>query len=443
MIRCQCMNRNGKGPQCSRRVNEKKNRQYCWQHVLCKYPISSSLNKPQLPRISFKIAPPKTPPHVSPGTVSSPKQPPPKQPPPKQPPKPSPPMNAVNKCDDLGGMINEKSSCYLDSLLFALFYQNNKYIDQILNIDISQIVFIYKSGTPEQYSAKLVDNPKLYDLTREIQTALKKIRDDIQGKKLFYCIDLRALLQQYQTIYNQQKVKITDINWINRDNEPIDMIYRLNLIFNLPDPVVKTMTSFGTSSKIHSHDDLEMISQMDVDVPFTIEIGGSKITNITYLPHDRVIFKNKRGVLKLIDYVNRHTVTHFDRPDYYVLAPSGNKYPIRIEDIRYKSAPLLHIHVQRIIASEDKRNITKITTTITPMSEINLTDGSILHLSAMIVHWGGTGGGHYVSYLNCQNVWYFYNDIGFRKLKLIGQWNVLLQKYGNDILNNVTDYFYT
>ena len=80
----------------------------------------------------------------------------------------------------------------------------------------------------------------------------------------------------------------------------------------------------------------------------------------------------------------------------------------------------------------------KFTTQIEASQKIKLEKNS-LTLSAIFVHIGSAIGGHFVVYINCDNVWYLYDDTGSLKAKRIGNFDEIVKL---NILGNATDLLY-
>ena len=123
---------------------------------------------------------------------------------------------------------------------------------------------------------------------------------------------------------------------------------------------------------------------------------------------------------------------------------SQKAFSKRVEKKTYLKSPLLYVHIGRVA---DQVNIggkgkIKITTSIVPTLIITMEKQNPLILTAILVHHGKATGGHYTAYLNCNGLWYAYNDMGYKSLSLIGDYNEMLKNEGDIILKNATDYFY-
>lgn len=335
------------------------------------------------------------------------------------------------KCDQLSGMMNLKSSCYMDSLLYAIFHKPNEYINKyILNTYVPQLRF---------GNVQLNQIPDLFNITVTIQNELKKIRHDMHNGELFYCTQLRHHLSEHQKLYLKYGGHPEIMNWLSEQNEPLDVLSRLLHIFQPPEQNVTQITSYGTNTQNPSRSEMEMVTDenrktsisrtIDVDSLYDLSVDPDDITNIEIVPKDSV---------NLDELINRHNIIDLG-PENAFLAPSGKKYNIRVEDTKYRSAPLLHVHISRIAMIDEK---VKIETSIVPNQKLHLLDGSVLDLSSIIVHDGGVHGGHYRTFFKCDRIWYEYNDIHPPNLvKKIGSFQQVIE-YDISVLNTSTDYFY-
>lgn len=65
-----------------------------------------------------------------------------------------------------------------------------------------------------------------------------------------------------------------------------------------------------------------------------------------------------------------------------------------------------------------------------------------LSLSGIVIHSGGSSGGHYTCYFKCSNKWFFYDDVP-SSIKLIGSYDDLMNRPIMNPKNNGTLIFYT
>jgi hypothetical protein len=324
-------------------------------------------------------------------------------------------------CDHLSGMSNNANSCYVDSLIFSLLFQQNDYIDQyLLHSDTLDIV------------SRLGLEPSVVDeiliFTQEIQKELQHLKSailqDRSTSRPFNCNRLRNLLNKYQTVYNQQTSrKLQVIAWTSKQYEPFDLMLRLTHIFGLPPSIHQNITRYLVTSQGVQYDSFatQFIS--------TVMIGASQI-------------EKGNDVYNLTDLINQVNVIKRDQSQ-----------EVREQPTYYYYSEMFHIHLTRAVQDESRiTNWPKIKEADIPMKKIQtmvipdlyyiFADKQQRSLTAIIVHHGGATGGHYVSYLNCANFWYLYDDL-HSGLTRIGDYEELLSSnYGADVMSNGVDFFY-
>lgn len=309
-------------------------------------------------------------------------------------------------CDKLGGMINESNSCYFDSLIYAILYRDNELIDHyILHADIRQ-------------KSKII-----LDIQQELNNLKKLIND---GKKVT-CKKLRFLLDRHQKETIKTDKNLDHIEWLHEMNEPIDVILRLNYIFNIPDLLLLELNSYGGTPTQIKQGKQQLASHDIRKVPFTIMVSADEIRT--------------ESVINLSDYINKTSYTTFEKDNYF--KTESGSYPIRVEETVVHDTSLLHIHIIRLVEEYGENghvSRTKLTTKIVPQLYFYLANGNMLTLTSIMVHSGSTSSGHYYAYINCHGIWYMYDDIHFTKLIKVGTFSQLLQS--EKMLSNATDYFY-
>ena len=60
-------------------------------------------------------------------------------------------------------------------------------------------------------------------------------------------------------------------------------------------------------------------------------------------------------------------------------------------------------------SDEDNNHQIVIEKSIIPNQQITVSK-QVLKLSAIVIHYGNVGGGHYIALLRCRRMWYLYND---------------------------------
>jgi hypothetical protein len=357
----------------------------------------------------------------------------------KPPPKPKPkqkqeqereqePPVRLNKgsCEDLGGFTNSANSCYLDSTLYSILHEENKYIsDLILYVDV-------KTLSIPSTRITLTTSPELLKITLQIQTLLRIAQNVIHGGGLLYCGDLRKAFTTYDVIYQGVTgIKVTKVNWTSAQLSPYDVINQITKIFSTP-----SIVDF-----VHEREDVISINPLEVVVtetyitrrPFVYGVHQNQIAD--YDPK-RNIFNNKEKEFNLKDLLR--TVEVID---------DGKNITAYIHEY-LSDAPLLFIHLDRIAGqhivqpkssrvSAQEIPMSKITTVVHPDEQIRVKSRT-LNLVSITIHLGGSGGGHYIAYIKCGDSWYLYNDVGFKSLVKIGAFNQL----DEHILTDATDFLY-
>lgn len=354
-------------------------------------------------------------------------------------------------CDKLGTLINEAStSCYLDSTLLSLLHKNNDYInDNLLNIDLDTLILtrkydikgkMGKCGVP----ILLSDLPELYKQVQLIQNDLISIKNDLIKGTHSQCTLLRKHLQDYIVIYNRSNLgsTLSQFNWLTAQQEPRDLWVRLNEIFNMPDAAIISKVTYATNVKgICKGPSLIKISERRAKMSVSINIDVGELIEL-----DNNLIKAKINQIDLLSFVNRSKCTHFEEEKNYFVVGS-KKYKTHVEEIEYLRSPMLYIHVDRL---GSLYGLGKIATPILPSPQIIMKNNDKpLDLVGIIVHRGGVSGGHYMAYLNCAGIWYFYDDLASGSLIKVGDYNKFIESEstkkslsGVSILTDSTDYFY-
>lgn len=379
-----------------------------------------------------------------------------------------------NYCDNLGTMMNEFNSCYVDSTIVSLLFKNNSYInDYLLNVDLSKLYITRiidsgqkkwtESGRKDQFGKSIMIEvpilanvpillssvPNLYRIVESIKKDLELIGEQLFQGKQNVCVPLRKHLQQYISEFNKSDLgsRMALFNWETEQQEPRDVMTMLNTIFRLPDVADVAFSSF-VSNEDNGCDDTNMIvvSSEISQKPVNINVSFDSLTefNMDPVTADEYPLIPQKGQLDLLSFVNKTTCTVFENPsDYFKF--KGNIYKTRIEDIEYLKAPMLYIHIDRL-----NPLLGKIRTPILPSEKIKLRNNKkFLELSSIIIHGGGAEGGHYMAYLNCNEIWYFYDDTK-KGLRKIGNFEAMKKDQSAtltpddpvNILLDATDYFY-
>jgi len=272
-------------------------------------------------------------------------------------------------------LIWHSNSCYIDSLLVALFFNKNKYIEDFL------------------LNAKIINhhNSKLSKIAKLIQSELKYLYLIISNQKI---IDykkttekLRKYLQEYYLIFldfdpNTQLLYDIDDEWTHSQLDYIDLLYFFQNIFNINDKSLK----FMDGSNIQ-------FSNIINDIPSDFITSGKKSLLISDIyPNYSIKYKLSNDNKYKDNYGNLHS--------YY------------IKKFQLLKGNLLFIIIHRNLGFE-KNNIK-----IIPSDTIKLPENNFdLHLNSIIIHYGNKDTGHYITLFKCNinNNWYEYDDLNIKQ----------------------------
>lgn len=312
------------------------------------------------------------------------------------------------KCNNIL-INNKKNSCYLDSLLVALFHDDNKYIKSLF------------------FNSSFINhkNDELNKISINIKKELIDIYEYIQNinneKKINYCKNLRKLFQNFYDI----KFPDNDIDWINEQLEPYDVINILNNIFDIKKETKINVKKYA-SNKINKTiiiKKLKLIKDENILTDF-----------YSILPFDKLISKDELEIKKYYPINLEDTIFTSDN---LWKVNSKEKYLRKIEKITFLSSKFLFININRNL-----QNMTKLDTKIIPVLKIKMKENKYnLYLKSIIIHHGNFGGGHYTTLYICNGIWYEYDDIKKNKTE-IGNFNDVCNYNNNYYLRNCTNLLY-
>jgi hypothetical protein len=270
--------------------------------------------------------------------------------------------------------------------MVALFNKKNPIIEEILF-----------NASIKDYNN---DNLKLIgaDIKKELFKLYKKISLQDVNEDINKCINLRKLFQDYITIYRKKvNRKYDKIEWTTSQNDYTDILTFLQIIFNIPDTL-----------KYSRNNIIENRYFLDV------------------FPLD--LFLNAYDVLYIKDYYPKYASTFSYIGDDNIEREYTNK-------IEYLSTPLLFIQFNRIYDGE------KLETKIIPILKLKLKENKYpLYLNAILIQQYGTVDfGHYICLYECNNIWYEFDDLKRKNIK-IGSFNKILEN--DNYTRNITGLYY-
>lgn len=292
----------------------------------------------------------------------------------------------TRKCNNIDIYYDGANSCYIDSLLVALFNKKNLIIEDLL---FNSPIINYNNDDLKTIAS---------DIKKELFKLYKKISFQDLNTEINKCINLRKLFQNFLNVYIKKiNKKFNKINWTTGQNDYTDILTFLRIIFKIPDTL-----------KINRNNNIIYSYFLDV------------------FPLD--IFINANDILYIKDYYPKYsnTFTYFD---------DNNIEHSYTDVIEYLSAPILFIQLNRIYDDE------KLDTIIIPTLKLKLKENKHhLYLNAILIQQYGTiDAGHYICLYECNNIWYEFNDLN-KKNKKIGSFNKILEN--EDYTRNITGLYY-
>jgi len=297
-------------------------------------------------------------------------------------------------------LVNNKNSCYMDSLFVALFIG-----------DSDKKIFNLLTSTP-------TDNP----IVITIKQQLLKIYNIITGKvyRETICSRLRHNINKFFIEYNRDKLNVEVVDWKHGQVDPTFLLECLEKIFNTPNMLREKISTYGSHTK--------KIAVKNLIVGNVDDHTTSCIHNIT---SDNLIGK-KTLLLKSI-FPKRKEVAHLDKTNLYRLG--GINVPTKVVQVNVLSSPLVYVNIDRVVYG-----MNKLTTEIIPFRKLKLINNNLpIYLKSIIIHYGSKSGGHYVCAFECKNNWYLYDDL-HDDIQNIGTFEDLLTR--SDLLRNTKAFIY-
>ena len=311
-------------------------------------------------------------------------------------------LNVNGSCEMITGLEWTKNSCYMDSVLHALFAIPNDFTSSLLSFDMSLDTRknVCQSGMTKELSDKYI---------QDIQQELRNIADTIRGKATHPVKDvtkLRHLIKKCPTMQNFSGPGMQDSGEF--------LSYMLNL-FPGSNTATTQIVSYGTNN--------------DKD-----KFLGDTVLNTT---HSVVISVVPQRLLEL-DMID---ITDFlvEYNDSGELTPD-NMYRLNNHTFRRRVATTTLIDAPIVIFNINRRNPEDesiITTSIIPIETFALPSEKEFSLSAIVVFVGGC---HYTCYYNCNSEWYLYDDMANVNIVRIGTYDDLIEN--TDVMTDGTTFYY-
>jgi virulence-associated protein VapD len=314
----------------------------------------------------------------------------------------------LRNCEDLGGLAWKDNSCYMDSILVALFHLPDSYF---IN------TFIQKAPKHK--------NKELNAIALEIKRVLRGAVYVIQKKHIAYCMSLRTLMKQFDAMYQRvYDVRIEEVEWMHTQLEPSDVIRAFLRIFDVPNDCEYKFSYFGIkrggTNKRHVSDGTRQTNFADVQIEAD------------------ELLKQANNVLDISDYLPIMETRDIFEDDELWKPEPNKEYGTRVVRKTYTKAPALYVHIGRNFGGE------KLKTLIHPVKKLKLRGNDRpLYLRSILIHHGDDADhGHYTCYLHCKDDWYHYNDMGFKQHKLTGKLETVLKENDKYVMRNLVGLVY-
>jgi hypothetical protein len=293
-----------------------------------------------------------------------------------------------SNCISITGLNWTGNSCYIDSVLQALFSVPNSFSYKILN-------------------EKLKDDDKI-----AIQEELINISNTLRGSGSPGVKNVKTLRSLFKKFPVSEKYHNTHL----KDSGEF-LTYLLSLFTT--GSMAKTHTiSYGTnnSGSIVSMNEMVIGS-------IVIDNFASVVINI-----DPMTLLEQEKEIDITKYLIEHNDAVLDDP--YII--NGASYIRRISMKRILSTPIIIFNFNRKNPLDN--DIIDIPIRPLPIIELN---NFIYNFTAVVLF----SHNHYICYFACDGVWYLYNDIPVGSITLIGTLNDLLTN--TNVMTNGTTFYYT
>ena len=305
----------------------------------------------------------------------------------------------LSDCTQLGCLQNVGFSCYLDSVLFALFAIHNDFIDE--NI-------LFKKINKSTHLKISIIQKYLIAITRSIRLT----------KDITRCTGLRRIMKLCKMS------GMPDFSTPTQQEAGEFLIYILTL-FNA-DKFTKTRTiTYGTNSLAKY-----VITKK---LKKTSCVVDKESSIVIFLDSFLLRTKNKTSIHNLL--IQRNDSGELDSNNLFKY--NNTKFKRRIQITSVQDAPYLIFWAQRA----DPITESVLHTNIYPNKCITLPSNKTLYLNSIIIHIGYIDFGHYITYFRYKKSWYEYDDTNASIVK-IGNYKSMLKYSPNPVTNGVL-YFYS
>jgi ubiquitin C-terminal hydrolase len=307
---------------------------------------------------------------------------------------------------ELIGLENIHNSCYMDSILMALFANPNEYI-------LNKLLYTEPNYNNDKCSKSKRKNKKYL---QQIQLLLNVYFKKIHGYgNLSPKLNNVTLLRKYIGKCKHGKKFNT-----GRMEESGEFLLFLFDIFDVNGGYTRTQTIYDINNNVTG----DIIINKNASI-YTLD-------SFT-LRNFKRMYKNKP--VKMDKLLTTITYNEFSDPIIHKNKPYLFTYQIH----EYIDSPYFVIWLLRQDPITEKKN----KLLVEPGQSLYIRDTKIRRqLISIIIHIGNTiHSGHYVTMFNCNNNWYLYDDIR-SNIKYIGSYNNMINHKLNPRKNGVL-FFYT
>ena len=316
-----------------------------------------------------------------------------------------------NDCLKLGGFSNiGGTSCYMDSVLFALLAVPNKFVTKnILQKNLDR-------------TGKICPHKEDLNIRKYVQTYLNNLQSAIiHENTITTCTNLRKLFR-YCNLTGFEKFGR------NKQQEAGEFLMYLLQLFNSRNFLKQKEVVYGTNSMAQKIPKNKLVETTNRE----------QLVDIIY-QLDFLLLKEKRGQDNRINYFFKKIDDSGELSKDDLFKPNERQHFRRkISNYSIIDSPYIIIWAQRV----DPISHRVLRTKIIPTQQITLQSKRKLQLSAIVVHHGDIHGGHYITLFNCKEKWYRYDDLS-PKIDFIGSYRKMMENEGRDVKSNGVLYFYT
>jgi hypothetical protein len=316
------------------------------------------------------------------------------------------PCDKSINCSTIRGLKWTGNSCYLDSVLVALFAVPSKYTNTLIYGKLSETDTCIKISPKKDLENRY-----------KIQEQLRLISESIHGDKVVEtCFNLRTTLRNCPHSEQFWDTNIKDAGEF--------LLYLLSLFPNLP--------------YSHMNEKMWITNRID-DQHSTMLINDRTDTKhyVTWSVDSNTLLNSSKNT-KISSFLEQTIVNTFDKENLYkhidpitgIVTMYSNLITLR----KLVYSPYVIFNLLRRDVITNKIIIRSI------IPEFSIKIGTMIYLLSSIVVLLNA---HYTCYFRCKDIWYYYDDVGgMYNIKEIGGYNSLLEAEPS-VKSRGTLYFYT